>query len=302
MRARLTPLHPVILPQWLRAAMPTWLKPWLRDRVCQAIDAVDWWRGQRDSLTPPARLRVRVGCFASYIQRARYQAVGREFADHLRRLCDLNARTCMLDIGCGCGQIAAALADSIQADGRYDGFDPDHAAISWCQSTISARLPHFRFASADLANSLYNPNGRQRAEQFRFPYADESFDLILLKSIFTHMPGMQMQHYLHEIRRMLRPQGVCLLTLYLLNDDSHAHIRAGHSSYAFATPGEGCWVVDAGTPDYAVAHDEAALRRRAADAGLCVSAPIQFGAWCGRSDYLSFQDLVLLRVADTVRD
>jgi len=287
-----TPLHPTILPLWLNA-VPKKPKAILREAICGVMDRVDQILSRRDAMTPPARLRVRVGCFASYIRIRRYRAVAEEFVDHLSRIGGLTWRSRMLDIGCGCGQMAAPLTSIIGPEGCYEGFDPDAEAIAWCRERISLRFPHFRFASADLANNLYNPRGSVRPEDFRFPYPDHSFDLILLKSVFTHMPHSPMSHYLQEVRRMLRPRGRCLASFFLLNDEARAGIRAGKSVYAFSYAGEGCFVIDPRISDYVVAHDESLLRETATRDGLQVSDPIYYGAWSGRSDYVSFQDMVL---------
>jgi SAM-dependent methyltransferase len=257
------------------------------------MDFVDRCLARQDPLTPPARLRVRVGCFASYIRVRRYRAVAEEFAGHLSRIGSLTPRSRMLDIGCGCGQMAVPLTSAIGAEGCYEGFDPDAEAIAWCRKQISPRFPHFRFESADLANTLYNPGGRVRAEDFRFPYPDDSFDLILLKSVFTHMPHTPMKHYLGEIRRMLRRDGRCIASFFLINEDARGYIQAGKSVYGFPYAGEGCFVIDPRIPDYVVAHDESILRETAKSFGLRVSDPIHYGAWCGRTNYVSFQDLVV---------
>lgn len=286
-------LKPTILPPWLRELFPEWLKPRVRDAICGVVDAFDKLRGALDPLVPPSRLRVRVGCFGSYIRRERYRVVGEEFAGHLLSVTAVAADSRVLDIGCGCGQVAAALTPHLGARGSYDGFDPDAEAIRWCRENISVRFKNFRFSHADVANTQYNPDGVLRAEDVHLPYADASMDVILLKSVFTHMPARQMQNYMKEIRRLLRQGGRCLASYYLLNDASRACIAAARSPYAFAHRGEGCWIVDPRVPDYGVAYDEQAVRDAAAAAGLCVSEPVHYGSWCGRDDFLSFQDLVI---------
>lgn len=292
-------LRPAILSPWMRGLLPAWLKPAVRAAICRGVDAADWLRGDRDPLMPPARLRVRVGCFLSYLQRDRYRAVGEEFAAHLRTMAGLRADGALLDIGCGCGQVAGALAGFLGAQGRYEGFDPDAEAIAWCALTLTPRLPRFRFRSEDLGNTLYNPAGRVRAEEFRFPYEDASFDVILLKSIFTHMAPRPMHHYLAEIRRLLRPGGRCMVTGYFPDAAARARIAAGEAAYAFEVAGDGFRIVDARTPDYVTAHDEEALRAAALAAGLAVVEPIHPGAWSGAARFTSYQDIVLLaRQAD----
>jgi SAM-dependent methyltransferase len=287
-------LRPAILPPWLRGLLPRWLKPAVRRAICAGVDLLDRARGERDALMPPAYLRVRVGCFLSYLRRDRYRRVGTEFATHLQSMAGLREDSAMLDIGCGCGQVASALAPLLDTRGRYEGFDPDAEAIAWCAASITPRLPRFHFQAADLGNTLYNPRGRLRAEDFRFPYEDAAFDVILLKSIFTHMAPAPMQHYLHEIRRLLRPGGRCMVTGYFPDAAARERIAAGRAAYAFEECGDGLRIVDARTPDYVTAHDEEALRAAVQRAGLLFAEPIHPGAWSGAERFTSYQDIVLL--------
>ena len=96
--------------------------------------------------------------------------------------------------------------------------------IEWAQQSISTKFPNFMFRKADIFNKCYNPNGAFKAVDFRFPYEEESFDLIFLTSVFTHMQGAEVRHYLDEIRRALRPGGKCLTTCFLLNGESEGLI------------------------------------------------------------------------------
>ena len=64
---------------------------------------------------------------------------------------------------------------------------------------------------------LYNQDDLS-ATQFTFPYKAKSFDVIFLFSVFTHMLPDEIEHYLKEISRMLKPGGICLTTLFLYED------------------------------------------------------------------------------------
>ena len=283
---------PVVLPEWTRTVLPARLKSPVRRALCAAVDAADGLRGERNALTPPAHLRVRVGCFLSYLRLSQYRAVAEEFAGYLRTHGRLRADSRVLDIGCGCGQLAVPLTGMLGGRGTYDGFDPDADAIAWCSARITPRFRNFRFAHADLANSQYNPGGRLHAASFRFPYEDGSFDLVVLKSVFTHLQGPAMWHYLTEIRRLLAPGGRTIASFMLLNDESSRCLERGESTMAFPFDGDGCRLLDEGTPEYKVAHYEPALVVAAASSGLTIES-IDYGSWCGRPRFLSYQDLVV---------
>ena len=61
-------------------------------------------------------------------------------------------------------------------------------------------------------------NTRQRLTAF--PCADNSFDLVFLTSVFTHMFAGDVENYLSEISRVLKPGGKCLITWFLLDEVS----------------------------------------------------------------------------------
>ena len=285
-------IAPSIMPGWARHTIRGTVKSVLRDAVCTTTDMLDAVAGRRTALTPPCRLRVRVGCFLAYMRLSRYHGVAGEFLSYLFELGTLHARTRLLDIGCGCGQVAVPLTRVLGDGGSYDGFDPDREAIDWCTRHISARHPHFRFTHVDIANTQYNPDGVLRAERFVFPYGDAAFDLVVLKSIFTHLQRPALTRYLTEIRRVLAPGGRAMASLLLLNDESRSLIDGGASSVVFPFSGDGCRLFDARTPEYLVGQDEDAVRTLAAASGLSIAA-IEYGSWCGRSRFLSYQDLVV---------
>ena len=64
----------------------------------------------------------------------------------------------VLDVGCGVGRIARALAGYLDERGSYDGFDVARVAIRWCRRHY-ARHSNFTFTHVNVANSSYNPAG-----------------------------------------------------------------------------------------------------------------------------------------------
>src|SRR6202008_1309564 len=119
----------------------------------------------------------------------------------------------VLDVGCGIGRLAVALTTYLRPPGAYDGFDVMPAAIRWCRR-ISARRPDFRFQLVDLKSDRYRPDGAASAAGFVFPYPDDSFDFVVLASVFTHMLPRDMANYLREIARVMRPGGRCMISYY----------------------------------------------------------------------------------------
>ncbi len=249
-----------------------------------ARDAVDVVLAGRQDLVPPRRL--------SFVGSGDFVKIGDEFFGYFVELCDLRPEHVVLDVGSGIGRMARPLTKFLTS-GSYAGIDIVPRGIEWCQRHITSRYPNFTFQHADVYNKEYNPTSAREPRDFRFPFADGSFDFAFLTSVFTHMLPDGMQRYLSEVVRCLRPGGKCLITFFLLNQESRGCLSEGKSSIDFKFPaGEGCWMHNRRIPEQAIAYDEAAIRSRYNDARLIVRA-LKYASWCGRAEHLSYQDMLI---------
>ena len=236
---------------------------------------------------PPLHLRRYVGPLGSF------ESSGAEFMGYLRSLASLRPNERVLDIGCGCGQMALHLKSYLDENGSYVGVDIHRPSIDWCRRNIARRHQNFQFAHIDVRNLAYNPNASQRAEAYVFPFADRSFDLILLKSVFTHMRPPDVSNYFSEVARLLKSEGRCLATFFLLNDDQASLASRGANDLAF-NYGEGEWrYVHEHSPESAVAYDESFVMQLLEKYGLVVEKRF-YGRWSGREDGLSYQDILIM--------
>jgi len=235
-----------------------------------------------DRLIAPRELRCRVGPYRSA---RRYRAAGEEFVYFLKGSCGLKPQEHVLDIGCGCGQVAAQLTKYLNHGGTYEGFDIDVELIEWCKQTISTQYPHFRFQVADIFSKMYNPKGRYEPFEYRFPYNNDLFDLIFLKSVFTHMT-QGVDNYLTEICRVLKPGGRSVASYFLLNKASMEGVKAEKGqrrNLDFQYVFENCRTLDDTNPEAAVAYDESYILSLYEQYGLKVLKPIHYG----------FQDVIV---------
>jgi len=220
---------------------------------------------------------------------------GENFCQHLLvARAHLLPAAVVLDLGCGNGSVARALTRFLSPPGRYEGMDVNASTIAWLQDRYKD-IPNFRFTHANVYNKLYNPGGQVSATDYRLPFPDAIFDLVLLKSVFTHMLPADVRTYLREISRVLRTYGRAVITYFLLNDESRQFIERGVSVHPFQhtwAADQLCRIVDPAMPESVVAHDEGRIRQFCAEVG-CSVLDISYGNWCGRSSMLGHQDLMI---------
>jgi SAM-dependent methyltransferase len=180
-------------------------------RVWEALTAV---RGRRVEVVdgpplPPRRLMVRVAMTADAEW---FLRSGRAAYDSIAAHVPLESVSSVLDFGCGCGRVTRYLAGF---PGSVSGSDLSEPAVRWCR----ANLPFGRFE----VNGLEPP--------LRFD--DESFDVVYALSVFTHLTGDLQLAWRDEVRRVLRPGGVFLLTTHgdsyvpRLDGDERRRFEAG---------------------------------------------------------------------------
>lgn len=187
---------------------------------------------------------------------AHYVASGRATASQIRTMTGLRPDEDVLEVGCSVGRIALAMADHLEP-GRYTGTDIDRRAVAVCLT--NPRLATFRFEAQDVFSLVYNPGGRRRGSEYEFPFSDASFDVVYLASVFTHMLPDDIAQYAREIRRMLRPGGRLLCSVFTVE---HRDLTA------FPVERSGYRLRSADFPENAVAYPISEVDRIMAEAGL----------------------------------
>lgn len=221
-----------------------------------------------------------------------FKATGDEFLKIYKEVCNLRPDEKMLDVGCGIGRKTLPLTQYFTKEAIYEGIDITKAGVVWCGKKITPLYPNFRFQQINVYNQFYNPQGTYRPSDYKFPFDDETFDFVMLGSVFTHMLPDDLSNYLSEVHRVLAKGGRCLITYFLLNEESLRLIEAGKSTLDLKYKKGVYRAISEDVPELAIAFDESWIRDFYEKVGLRV-ARLDYGSWCGRSNYFSYQDLVL---------
>ena len=144
---------------------------------------------------PPAKLRVLV-CGSADPEY--FLDAGRRHAALFRDLLARNGSTpedwtAVLDFGVGCGRVARWWDDLPGV--AVHGCDPNPELARWTRDN----LPFVNAAVSDHDPPL--------------AYVGGSFDLVYALSIFTHLDELHALRWLAELRRVLKPGGLLLLTV-----------------------------------------------------------------------------------------
>ena len=146
---------------------------------------------------PPAEMRYRVSASP---HADNFIAIGKKCALDIKSALkkvdiELESFNRILDFGCGCGRTLVHIRP-LAPKAQFTGTDIDAKAIKWCREHIDFAL-----------FSLSKPKPP-------IEYATESFDFIYAISVFTHLDENYQFRWLEELRRIIKPGGILLVTLH----------------------------------------------------------------------------------------
>jgi SAM-dependent methyltransferase len=226
---------------------------------------------------------------------ALFVSSGRETLDLARDLMGLLPSHRLLDLGCGCGRVAVPAMAFLDDSGSYAGLDIDPDCIEWCRENIEARDGRFSFTYLDVQSESYNPHGSISPDRAVLPFRDGDFDRALVSSVFTHLTESGIARYISELRRVLRPGGLLLASLLLMNGAAESAVGAGTTSFEFRHAlGEHSWTLDPSDPLDGVAVAEAWFRSLAGESGFRLDQTV-YGTWRGTVGWAVQHDWVVLR-------
>ncbi len=195
----------------------------------------------------------------------------------------------ILDIGCGSGLLGIASEPYLGQGGKYVGLDVDKKNIDICRGNFPSEP--FEFVHFDVNNPFYAPS--QNAAKLEWPVESESIDLVTALSVWTHLNESDALFYFKEISRVLKLDGVAIVTFFLLDDvyKDSLNVRT-HRKGRYHMTFQDEWIFDqpsygsdawyhpkwAEIPENAIGVTKAGLERLASGAGLSIVEHYQ-GNW-----------------------
>jgi len=221
-------------------------------------------------------------------------ALGYKTIRHFIEKCEIKSYHKILEVGCQYGRLSLPFADFLKKGGSFDGLEILPEAVRYCQSNITPKFPNFHFSQADVYNKYYNPVGKNRASEFEFLFNNETFDFVFLISVFTHMMPDDVKNYLKQISRILKKNGKCLISYYLLNTDSLSWIKSNKTNRRRFDYQNGVYrTVNKENPEALIAYDELWVRKLYQDNQLKIKNPILYGSWSGKDNQPMPQDIII---------
>lgn len=215
---------------------------------------------------PPNHLRVRIGVGWRLANNQPYHlAHAQNFWFFALAKGLIRPDSDILDIGIGCGRFALHLRDFRFIDHRYSGtyvgVDIDAEMLAWCAKNFPS--PQFRFHRSTHRSAAYQAEDATGG-YYVIPEPDESFDFVFSTSLLTHLLEDELDNYLAESFRLLRPGQSMLAYCFCL--DSPPPTFGGRHTFSHRMGN--AFVESPRCPEAAVAYRRDFLFDRARHAGF----------------------------------
>ncbi len=260
---------------------------WARRLVYLPVDLYEKITGKRDAITPPKGM--------IFIGPGDFKKIGTELVKNFKELSGLQPHHRVLDVGSGIGRIAIPLTKYLNEKGSYEGFDIVKMGVDWCQKKITPKYPNFRFQHIPLRNDLYNLDAESNADSIKFPYSENEFDFIVLTSVFTHMQQKEVENYLKEISRVLKPNGTCFATFFVIDEASEKYLQETDEPF-FTHKYHTYYLHDDKVKDANIAYKIDFIETTLAKNNLKLSN--HFDGWWAKDSkegYYNFQDICIIK-------
>lgn len=120
----------------------------------------------------------------------------------------------ILDVGCGTGLLGISSEPFIFGGGKYTGIDVSQNDVGFCRNHFKDL--NYHFIHLNVANPTYASNQDEGLKPW--PIDNDSQDLVLALSVWTHLSEIDAKFYFNEIQRVLKKGSKALITLFYLDE------------------------------------------------------------------------------------
>jgi SAM-dependent methyltransferase len=224
----------------------------------------------------------------------------------------LSESSCVLDFGCGLGRLASAFAIANGAYGRYFGYEPETVALDWLKSQYS-KNDFFRFGGSPLpqdmnyVTNLGNLGTAAKSFEDRVGALPDphvlanlldgyKFDLQFSSSVFTHMWGADIVETIKSFRPIATRDAIFVNTWLIVDDFAQDALDSGAADRRLPIEVGGVLTYSHSNPLVCTAFRLGEVERIYAEAGHEIQE-ILYGSWSGRSNGVTYQDIVISKEA-----
>jgi SAM-dependent methyltransferase len=220
----------------------------------------------------------------------------RVFRDLTHRF-EIEPDSTIFGLGSGCGRTAYPFLHFLNRYGRYISADVWTEGIQFQRKAFKRFKNIFQGEIIPVQNNYYfdqKPNNLENSFSLSF-CESSSVDLFYAISVFSHLKPADFRSYLQEAQRVLKPGGVILITLFVI-DDFFFSFRKSTGLYADVKQTEnGFWSAYSGQ-DFFAGFEEKLLQEMFDEAQLAVVTK-ETGSWAKKPGFRQFQDTYVLRKA-----
>lgn len=144
----------------------------------------------------------------------------------------------ILEIGSGNGRFAMGLSEKDNVN--YTGVEIIKGCVDFCNDAFSP-YENISFHHIDAYNPRYWSVGALKPENITLPVENESFDLVIMLSVMTHITAPVVNRYVAEAGRVLKPSGLFFTTWFRsppnrVTDDAARTVYTESDIYEFLRP------------------------------------------------------------------
>jgi len=229
---------------------------------------------------------------------------------YIERTANLDSSSVTLDFGCGFGTLAAAFKLSQTDNGKYYGYDTNQRAMNFCQSGYQYD-PHFAFFGPEIdktTNYVTNKRlttadqafkNRQKASPARADIerllGDQKLTCQFSLSVFTHMWPEDAIESLKVFGDFSTDATIFINSWLILDEFAMNSVSAGTADRKLPIEVGGVYTYSQLNPLVCTAYPSDLLSKVYLDAGHEI-IKIDFGTWSGRSNGITYQDIVVSKL------